>query len=280
MPTTDYAQLVCDRFGEAFDLSGADLPPFESLHRILARRTHRRYADRPVPAPLIGLLCRAALSASAKSDFQQASIVTVTDPGKRAALAAPFPAMPWIGTAPVFLVFLGDARRLERLGALHGIPQDNGILEGFFNAAVDAALALQTCILAAESVGLGTCPISVLRNQAPLVGELLELPDKVFPVAGLCIGWPADTGHISLRLPTTITLHTDRYDDSALASEIIQYDAAREARNPTPRDKQRAPERFGYAETYGWSLDKARQSAQGEGAAFAPWLQNSGFTFT
>jgi nitroreductase len=273
------AGLVRDRFGEAPDPGWAELSEIDGIERILGRRTHRSYADRPVPEALISLLCRAALSASAKSDFQQASILLVRDPAKRAALAAPFPAMPWIGTSPVFLVFLGDARRLERLGELRGHPQSNGILEGFFNAAVDAALALQTFILAAESAGLGCCPISVLRNEAPLVGETLGLPDKVFPVAGLCVGWPAGQGHISMRLPTAITLHVDRYDDGALAAEIDRYDAAREARNPTPPEKQRAPARFGYAERYGWSEDKARQSAQGEGAAFPPWLRDHGFTF-
>ena len=275
----DYAALVTDRFGEAPDPAWGDLPAMPEVARILGRRTHRRYADRAVPDALIGLLCRAALSASAKSDYQQASILQVRDPAKRAALAAPFPAMPWIGESPAFLVFLGDARRMERLGTLRGLPTDNGILEGFFNAAVDAALAMQTFILAAESAGLGCCPISVLRNEAPLVGEVLGLPPKVFPVAGLCVGWPAAEGHLSMRLPTAITLHVDRYDDSGLDHAATGYDAAREARNPTPRDKQRAPARFGYADSYGWSEDKARQSAQGEGAAFGPWLRSQGFTF-
>ncbi len=275
----DYAALVADRFGETPDL-WAGLPDMDCVARILARRTHRAYTDREVPDALISLLCRAALSASSKSDFQQASILLVRDPAKRAALAAPFPAMPWIGLAPVFLVFLGDSRRLELFGTLRGHAQDNGILEGFFNAAVDAALAMQTFILAAESAGLGTCPISVLRNEAPLVGEVLGLPDKVFPVAGLCVGWPERAGHLSQRLPTEITLHVDTYDDSALETAIVRYDAAREARNPTPREKQRAPARFGYADRYGWSEDKARQSAQGEGAAFPPWLRAQGFAVT
>ena len=83
-----------------------------------------------------------------------------------------------------------------------------------------------------------------------------------------------------MRLPTAITLHTDRYDDSALPQQIDAYDAARETRNPTPREKQRAPGRFGYAERYGWSEDKARQSAQGEGASFGPWLRSHGFSFS
>ena len=67
------------------------------------------------------------------------------------------------------------------------------------------ALALQTCILAAETVGLGACPISVLRNHAAAVGEILALPDKVFPVAGLCLGYPAQQGFISMRLPPEAT---------------------------------------------------------------------------
>ncbi len=275
----DYAALVADRFGEAPEPGWDGLPELPAVGRILARRTHRSYSDRAVPDALVSLLCCAALSASAKSDFQQASILLVRDSGKRAALAAPFPAMPWIGKAPVFLVFLGDARRLERLGALRGHPQDNGILEGFFNAAVDAALALQTFILAAESAGLGCCPISVLRNEPAVVGEVLGLPDKVFPVAGLCLGWPTGGGHLSMRLPPATTLHVDRYDDRGLDGQVRAYDAGREARNPTPREKQRAPARFGYADEYGWSEDKARQSAQGEGASFPPWLRAHGFTF-
>ena len=187
--------------------------------------------------------------------------------------------MPWIGTAPAFFVFCGDARRLERIGELRGHPEPNGRLEGFFNAAVDAALAMQTFILAAEAAGLGCCPISVIRNHADRAGEILELPDKVFPVAGLCAGWPAGEGHISLRLPPAVTVHRDRYDDAALPELVDAYDRARDRRHRLPREAQRDPARFGYAEFYGWSEDKARQAAQPEGGAFPPWLRRHGFTF-
>ena len=103
--------------------------------------------------------------------------------------------------------------------------------KGFFNAAVDAALAMQTFILAAEATGLGCCPISVIRNHADAAGEILGLPDKVFPVAGLCVGWPAREGHISLRLPPAVTLHRDHYDDAALAELVDAYDRARDRRH-------------------------------------------------
>ena len=264
------------RFGVEVELGGevADDP---WVRRVLTRRTQRRYADQAVPDSLVRLLLAAAFSASSKSDFQQASVVWLKERGRRDRLAALFPDMPWIGAAPVFLVFLGDARRLERIGALRGHALDNGALEGFFNAAVDAAVALQSCVLAAEMLGLGTCPISVLRNRIAEVGEILALPDKVFPVAGLCLGYPAQSGFISMRLPLEATVHVDRYDDSGLAEAVDSYDRRRDARHSIA-DRQRAPERFGTAEFYGWSEDKARQMTTPEGVGFASWLKTRGFT--
>jgi nitroreductase len=231
-----------------------------------------------VAPELIDALLDVAFSAPSKSDYQQATVLRVADAENRKAMAALVPSMPWIGTAPVFLVCLGDARRLEQLGELRGHPQPNGALEGFFNATVDAALALQTCVLAAETLGLGTCPISVLRNHIKAVGEILELPDKVFPVAALCLGYPAQTGFISMRLPLEATVHIDRYDDTGLAAAVDGYDRRRDARHSI-KDRQRAPERFGTAEFYGWSEDKARQQMTPEGVGFAAWLRARGFTF-
>jgi FMN reductase [NAD(P)H] len=262
------------RFGDDSDLP-RDAPEIAWLRQVLMRRTHRRYADRPVPEPLLRLLLAAAFSASSKSDFQQTSVVRVA--ALRGRLAALVPDMPWIGTAPVFLVFCGDARRLERLGELRGHAADNGKLEGFFNAALDAALVMQTFVLAAETAGLGCCPISALRNHADAVAAILRLPDKVFPVAGLCAGYPAATGYISMRLPLAVTLHPDRYDDADLGVAVQAYDIRRNARYAIPCDQQRSPEVFGDAAFYGWSEDKARQATVPEGQSFPAYLRARGF---
>jgi nitroreductase len=274
----DLKSLLIDRFGLDLNLAHAEpVPPL--IGQILQRRTHRRYAARPVADDLIDLLLAAALSASAKSDFQQASIVKLKDPNKREAIAARFPSMPWIGSAPAFLLFCADARRLERIGTIRKHPRRNGDLEAFFNATVDAALVMQTFILAAEAAGLGCCPISVIRNEMATVARELSLPDGVFPVAGLCVGYPAGTGYISMRLPPAVTVHTDAYDDGNLEQEIDAYDRRRAARHMTPREQQRNPEKFGYAEFYGWSEDKARQAAEPEGASFAAYVRTHGFLF-
>jgi FMN reductase [NAD(P)H] len=272
------AEMLARRFGDG-ESTAAGAEDNELLRRVLGRKTVRRYSETMPSEDLLDLLTACALSASAKSDFQQASILRLRDPQKRAALGALFPSMPWIGNAPAFFVFLGDARRLYRIGELRGKPVENGKLEGFFNAAVDAALAMQTMILCAESSGLGVCPISVIRNAADEVAEILGLPDLVFPVAGLCLGYPSTDGYVSLRLPRRVTVHTDRYDDSALAASIDDYDQRRDKIHAIPKDQQRSNAEFGEVAFYGWSEDKARQAAKAEGAAFPPYLRKHGFKF-
>ena len=274
--SASYEAEWCARFGDDTGLP-QDVPEIAWLRQVLVRRTHRRYADRPVPEPLLRLLLAAALSASSKSDFQQASIVQVVERAQRDHLAALVPDMPWIGSAPVFLVFCGDARRLDRIGELRGHAVENGKLEGFFNAAIDAALVLQTFVLAAETAGLGCCPISALRNHADKVASVLCLPDKVFPVAGVCVGYPAAAGYVSMRLPLAVTVHSDRHDDARLGAAVDAYDAARNARYAIPREQQRSPEVFGRAAFYGWSEDKARQATMPEGQSLPAYLRARGF---
>lgn len=265
------------RFGEETQ-PAPDLPDLPWLRQVLVRRTHRRYVERPIPEPLLRLLLGTAFSASSKSDFQQASVIWVRDRQSRDGLAALVPDMPWVGNAPEFLVFCGDAHRLERIGELRSHSNENGKLEGFFNAAIDAALVLQTFVLAAETAGLGCCPISVIRNHADAVAEILRLPDKVFPVAGLCVGYPAAAGHVSMRLPLDATVHIDHYDDRRLAEAVDAYDRRRDARYSLPREQQRAPDLFGYASFYGWSEEKARQAVQPEGEGFPTFLRRRGFS--
>jgi len=249
-----------------------------SLSRMLGRRTCRRYLRRDVAPHLIDTLLDVAFAASSKSDYQQASVIIVADDARRQRIAALVPAMPWIASAPAFLVFCADARRLERVCAVRNRPAHNRSLEALFNATVDAALVMQTFILAAETIGLGCCPISVIRNRLPDVRAILSLPERVLPVAGLCVGHPADAGTISRRLPRRLTRHRDSYDEGEFAATIDRYDRERAKDAPIPPQKQRARERFGKAEFYGWSEDKARQLHEGDGAAFGAMVRDAGFT--
>ena len=255
----------------------AELPGEPALVRILERRTHRRYRDEPVAEALVETLLACALSASSKSDLQQASIVRVRSEEKQARIASWLPAMPWIGEAPLFLVFCGDNLRLRRAAALRGKPFPNDNVDMFMNAAVDAALAMQTFTLAAEAAGLGCCPISEVRTHIDRLTELLALPAGVFPVAGLCVGWPERAGYVSMRLPPALAIHEDAYDAAGVEEEIEAYDRRRDARFRIPPDRQREVDRFGAADFYGWSEDKARQYSRPARPGFRDYLRRQGF---
>lgn len=274
----DFAQSIqialSDRFGELFEI-GPDLSGMEELSRIAGHRVHRRYTGRDVAPGLLRLLCACALSAPSKSDLQQADILIVRDKNRRQAIADLLPEMPWVIQAPVFLVFLANGRRLPLLAQLRGKPFPNDHLDLFFNASVDAALVLATFLRAAEAVGLGCCPISVIRDHAVKVSDMLALPDKVIPVAGMCVGWPAEAGGITPRLSLDTTLHEERFSEGDLAAEIDGYDCRRAGLRPYRN--QRQPDRFGRAEFYGWSEDKARQYANPARADFGTFVRNKGF---
>lgn len=184
--------------------------------------------------------------------------------------------MKWINNAPVFLVFCGNNRRIRQIGGWRGKPFANDHLDHFMNAAVDAGIVMTTFIRAAEAVGLGTCPISAVRNHSNEVSRLLELPDWVFPVAGLCVGYPAEPGRISARLPLDVTVHVDGYDETNIKEKIDAYDRRRHELQPYR--KQRHVEHYGKAAFYGWSEDKARQYAVSERADFGTFIRQKGFS--
>jgi len=263
-----------ERFGERFAVD-ASLPGLEDLARLAGRRVRRRFLDRDISEDVLRLLCACALSAPSKSDLQQADILTVRDNERRGAIADMLPEMPWVREAPVFLVFLANGRRTPRLGALRGKPFPNDHLDLFFNATVDAAIVLATFLRAAEAAGLGCCPISVIRDRAREVSELLSLPEKVVPVAGMCVGWPAEEGGISPRLPLTTTLHCERFDEGDLVAQVDGYDRRRAAARPYRNQRDAA--RFGRAEFYGWSEDKARQYAVPQREGFGAYVRAQGF---
>jgi len=264
-----------ERFGAAPEIDPA-LPGLDELARSAGHRSHRKFDGRAVPPALLRLLFACACSAPSKSDLQQADIVHVADRAKIQAIADGIPDMPWIAQAPVFLVFCGNNRRIRQIGEWRGKPFVNEHLDHFMNAAVDAGIVMMNFIRAAEAAGLGACPISAVRNRCEAVSRLLGLPDGVFPVAGLCVGYPAEPGRISPRLQLDVTVHTDRYDESGLREKIDAYDRRRDAL--LPYRKQRRPDQFGKSDFYGWSEDKARQYAVPERADFGAFIRNRGFS--
>jgi len=271
------ATLLENRFGDTFaPIKDTEPAQLDQLISMAQHSSARRFSSQEVGPELLQTLLGCAMSAPSKSDLQQADIIHVTDTELRAQIVANIPDMPWINKAPVFLVFCGNNRRARLLGAWRNKPFANEHLDHFMNAAVDAGIMMINFIRAAESVGLSTCPISGIRNAIVQNSALLGLPEGVFPLAGLCLGYPLQAGQITARLPLTATVHKNRYSEDSLKTHIDAYDHRRHQMQPYRQ--QRNPEQFGEVEFYGWSEDKARQYAVPERTDFGQFIRNHGFS--
>ena len=265
--------LTEGRYG--FDLEiPADVP--DGVQALLNRRVIRKYKTNPINEQTMALLLSAAQSAPTKSNLQQYSIVIIRDPEVRNAVSELVPSMPWVRNAPVIAIFLGDVRRIRRLAKIRGHTYQNNNADTFMNAAVDAALAMQCFITAADYLGLGTCPISYVRNRIDDLAEILDLPDGVFPISGLCVGYPDDAGYVSMRLPQKVVVHQDLYNDDDLEIDVKDYDDRNHERFALTPTKQRHTDKYGVLEKCTWSENVARQLSLPERAGFADYLKRKG----
>jgi nitroreductase/FMN reductase [NAD(P)H] len=275
-------ETLAQRFGAALpevaEGGGPSACP-ETWQLLAGRGSSRYFLERAVAPELIDTLCALALSSPTKSDMQQRDIVIVEDRAIRSRIDTLLTTGPlaqeWIPGAPAFLVFCGNNRRQRQIHQWRGKPFANDHLDAFFNASVDAGIALAAFVTAAEAAGLGCAPISAIRNHAEEVSALLGLPDHVFPVAGLGLGWPSRKHHASLRLPLSATVHRDRFSETGIEQAVDTYDRRRHA--VAPIRKQRSPELFGTADFYGWSEDKVRQYATPERAGWGAFVRKKGF---
>jgi nitroreductase len=266
---SELRRTLAERFGEEIPVPDA-VQGLEGLLRMAAHTTHREWADTPVGPELVRLLAACALSAPSKSFLQQADLVDVRDPALRDAVVSLVPSMPWMRRAPALLVFCGNGRRFRRIFERRGQPFTNEHLDAFFNPAVDAALVLMNFIRAADEAGLVCCPISLLRDQPERLAALLAMPDHVFPVAGLCIGYPVQSRAVNPRLPLAATLHTDRFDDRRIDALTDDFDR----RYVAARAAFGGPDAPAPAS---WSDERARQYATAQRPGWGAFVRSRGF---
>lgn len=197
------------------------------IESLLQHRSVRGYKSDPVPAGTLETMIAAAQSAATSSNLQTWSAVVVENPETRAKLAQIAGNQKHIMECPLFLVWLADVSRNERLAAAEGKALEAvPYLETFLVAAIDAALAAQNAVAAAESMGLSTVYIGALRNDPEAVARLLDLPAGAVGVFGLCVGYakPEALGEVKPRLPQGVVLHRERYKHDHEQAERAAYD--------------------------------------------------------
>lgn len=250
------------------------------IEQIYQHASVRAYTSDPVSPEMVEAIVAAGQRSSTSSNLQMFSVVAVTEADRRAQLAALCGNQKHIAQAPVFLAWCADLSRLERISAGRGYTQVADYVENYTLAVVDAAIAMQTAAIAAESLGLGMCYIGAIRNNPLEVIDLLQLPRLVFPVSGMTLGWPARPHPPRPKLPTRAILHWEQYNTEGEEAAWREYDAAMIATGIYQGRQVAAPgqAQSGEMVEYGWTEHSARRVAQVHRPGLRAALEQQGFS--
>lgn len=248
-------------------------PTIELIHQ---HGSVRQYKPDPVPRNMIETIVAAGQRASTSSNLQMFSVVALTDAEKRVKMLKYCGGQRHISQAPVFLTWVADLSRLERISEARGYTMEAGQVENFLLAAVDTAIAAQNAGLAAESLGLGFCYIGAIRNHPREVIELLNLPRLTFPLMGMTLGWPLRPPMIRPRLPLDAVLHWEQYDSEGEKIHLQNYDQAMIATGIYSGRQVSAVDPIP-VEEYGWTEHSARRMSKVLRPHLREVLQEIGF---
>lgn len=197
----------------------------EVLKVLNNHKSIRKYKDKEVPEEYLDSIVKAIQSAPTSINGQQLSIVAVTDKEKRKKLSELVGDQKWVAEAPVTLIFCADFYRsnlaLEKNDKKLEIINN---IESTLVGAVDVGIAMGAGIAAAESLGLGIVPIGAVRKEPEEIADMLNLPEYVFPMVGLCVGFPDHDPGLKPRLPKEAVYHKETYDTSKMEKLIDEYD--------------------------------------------------------
>ena len=183
------------------------------MNTILTRRSIRRYADRDVENTLLSRLLREAERTQTMGNLQLYSVVITRSKEMKEKLAPAHFNQPMVCGAPVVLTFCADFRRTTRWAEERKAnPGYNNYLS-FINAASDTLLYCQTFCNLAEEAGLGLCYLGTTVYMPQQIIDTLQLPQLVFPIATITLGWPAEEPALSDRLPLEAIIHEETYQD-------------------------------------------------------------------
>ena len=183
------------------------------MKNILTRRTIRKYSEKIVPETLLERLLSEAARTQTMGNLQLYSVVVTRSSEIKQLLAPAHFSQPMVTEAPVVLTICADFNRTSFWAKCrNAVPGYDNFLS-FINAATDALLYTQTLCNLLDEEGLGYCYLGTTVYQPQQIIDVLHLPQLVFPVATLTVGWPAEEPALSDRLPLESFVHSERYND-------------------------------------------------------------------
>lgn len=177
------------------------------------RTSIRKYSSKEVPSQLITALLENAERTPTMGNLQLYSVIITRDKAIKKLLSPPHFNQPMVQNAPIVLTFCADYRRTSLWATQRQAQPGYNNFLSFLNAATDALLYCQTFCNIAEEAGLGTCFLgTTIYSPQPII-DILKLPQLVFPVATITLGWPDEAPALTDRLPIESIVHEETYRD-------------------------------------------------------------------
>ena len=164
----------------------------ETIQQLHERKSVRVYEERPIEPEVRQAILEAAIQAPSAGNMALYTILEITDPEIKAKLAVSCDNQPFIATAPMVLIFCADYRRWYDVFCKYVEEVRKPDMGDLFLAEADTLIAAQNAVVAAHSLGLGSCYIGDITENYEFHKELLSLPQYVVPAAMLCIGYPTE----------------------------------------------------------------------------------------
>ncbi len=177
------------------------------------RRTIRQYQEKDVSPEVLNELMEIACRASTVGNMQTYSVVVTRDAAMKERLAPAHFNQPMVKKAPVVLTFCVDLNRFSKWCEQRQASPGYNNLQWFVTGAIDALLVAQTFCVAAEERGLGICYLGTTTYNPDQLIDVLNLPELVFPITTITLGWPDEMPEQVDRLPLEAILHQETYHD-------------------------------------------------------------------
>ncbi len=192
------------------------------------RRTIRQYTNKKINQQLLNDLLMAASQAPTTGNMQLYSVVITEDEEMKKRLAPTHFNQPSVMSAAAVLTFCADFNRFVKWCEARNAKPGYDNFQAWVWAVEDTMIFAQQFVTLAEMHGLGTCYLGTTTYNAPQISEILELPDRVVPIATVTVGYPAVEGQLSDRLPIEAIVHHEKYVDYD-SERINQIYAEKEA---------------------------------------------------
>ena len=183
------------------------------MESLIQRKSIRKYQQKDVSKELLNELFEASFRASTVGNMQTYSVVVTREAEGKEKLAPAHFNQPMVKSAPVVLTFCIDLRRFSKWCEQRNAQPGYNNFEWFVTGAVDALLVAQTFCVAAEKKGLGICYLGTTTYNPHVIVEALNLPELVFPITTVTVGWPAEDPEQVDRLPIEGIVHEEYYHD-------------------------------------------------------------------